>query len=51
MTTAMTPAALPRLNATTAPAAPYDRTRLEHGIVHLKGNGRADAQVLASDNY
>ena len=23
----------------------------EHGIVHLKGNGRADAQVLASDNY
>jgi acyl-CoA dehydrogenase len=22
----------------------------EHGIVHLKGNGRADAQVLASDN-
>ncbi|HEY9067642.1 MAG TPA: mannitol dehydrogenase family protein [Burkholderiaceae bacterium] len=31
----MTPAALPRLNATTAPAAPYDRTRLEHGIVHL----------------
>ena len=23
----------------------------EHGMVHLKGNGRTDAQVLASDNY
>jgi alkylation response protein AidB-like acyl-CoA dehydrogenase len=23
----------------------------EHGVLHLKSNGRADAQVLASDNY
>ena len=48
-TTTTTKAALPRLNATTAMSAPYDRTRLASGIVHL-GVGAFQRAHMAQAN-